>query len=148
MFDTEVYYKRQRALFTSPDIIGFMRTMSDNTQHFDSTHAAMPENKSPEISLTVTSRPSVSSRLWWELKWVDVDGKPHCVCAQDLQLLGWRAIVMHENARKAMLRIEKGADEDSKGFIYPEASRCPKCNEAMYKNKKEEAWCSNIYCPY
>jgi hypothetical protein len=148
MLDTEVYYKRQRALFVSPDIIQFMKAMSGNTQHFDNTHSAIPENDCPEISLTVTSRPSVASRLWYELRWIDVDGKPHFAAAQDLQLLGWRAVTMHENARKAMLRIEKGVDADSKGFIYPDAPMCQKCSAPMYKNKKEETWCSNIFCPY
>lgn len=148
MFDTMVYKKRRRAEFLSPSVIDFMKSMALNTQHFDSTHAGQTPDDHPDITLSVSYRGSVASGYWYVLKWVDVDGKPYRVEAQTVDLLGWRAITQHEEVRKNMLQVEKGACELTKGMIYPDCTHCESCRAPMYKNKKEEAWCSNIYCPY
>lgn len=144
MFDSIVYKKRQRNPMMSVNIMDFMKTMSRNSQRLNNE----VEEHYPDISLTICNRPSVSSGYWYTLTWIDEDGCRYIMQSQDMTLLGFRALVSHENVLKNILRASKGSDSESIGFIYPDAPRCDKCHTEMYKNKKEETWCSNIYCPY
>ena len=138
IFDSKVYARRQRNQFLSPSILAFMDTMSLNTQTKEHGQKLDEENDYPEITLTLSHRPNVSSRKWWLLKWVDQDGDIHCVEGQDLNLLGWRAVQRHEY----------GSDKKSRGTIKPQCNRCQKCGSPCYSNEIGNSWCSNIYCPY
>lgn len=149
MFDTNVYHKRRRNEFLSPSIMQFMKHMAVNEQQFHSHGQKLDEPiQHPDIKLTVSYRPSVASRFWYTLQWVDVDNKNHQVDAQDLDLLGWRAIQMHEDIAKEKLRFKYGTGKALQGIIHPDGVHCTSCGSRHYRNEEGQSWCSNIHCPY
>lgn len=148
MFDTNVYQRRRKNPYLSPGIIGFMKSMAVNKQTHEHSQQLTEKNDYPEIKLSICHRPSVSSSFWYTLEWVDLDGDKHMVDSQDLDLLGWRALQVHENVQNEMLVNKHGSDKQSRGMIHPDCTHCVKCGRRNYRNEKGDQWCSNIYCPY
>lgn len=86
-FESEVTARRNGNDFLKPDVWYLLKTIVSE--------------RDGEATVTVASRPSVSSRFWWTIRWPAEDGRPLSVSSERLELAAWRAIVIEEReARK------------------------------------------------
>lgn len=108
MFDSRVYELRNQIEFARPGLVQFMKTMalnepSEQTKE-QASHGAFEFFGG--VRLECGSRPDVSSRYWWTIEWIGVDGETYRVMAQDLDLALWRAIQKHRDTERRMRAAE------------------------------------------
>jgi hypothetical protein len=103
MFETDVYQARQITPWANINLEYFLRDLAR-----DSYDIPQP------VSLSVVSRPSVSSRFWWVITWMSIDGEERTMAAATLELCLWRAAVREKQLRdKAELRNVPGSEAGS-----------------------------------
>jgi hypothetical protein len=101
LFDSEVYIRRRATPFTEVNLTHLLAHLA-----VESPDGAVVNGQ--EVTLTVHYRGDVASRLWWTLKWWDVEGE-HVMCAQEFDLLLWRVATIvgqQEQREKEKRRIE------------------------------------------
>ncbi|SRR6266567_1075746 len=89
LFESEVYQARRAIPWAEIDLEYFLRDLAR-----DSYDVPQP------VSLSVISRPSVSSRFWWVLTWIGEDGEERTMAAATLELCLWRAAVREKQLRE------------------------------------------------
>lgn len=100
MFETDVYQARQVIPWAEIDLKYFLQCLAQDT-------GDMPQ----PVTLSVLSRPSVSTRLWWVLTWTGEDGEERTMAAATLELCLWRAAVREKQLRdKAERRDVQGSE--------------------------------------
>jgi|GEM_PF-1916977 hypothetical protein len=103
MFDSEVHIRRNATPCAQIDFARLLRRLA--------WHSANQKEK--QVQLTVSYRPSVSSRMWWELRYVGEDGEQRVHWSQDLDLLLWRVATSEaliEQKRKLKRKAPDQAD--------------------------------------
>lgn len=122
-FDTQVQNLRNRIPFVSPSLVLFIDTVIynrqdiiDNADRFDCLFSH------GEVVLSCRLRNDVKTNKWYELSWVESDGKRRIVSSQDFSLLMWRAIQTHLNVEE---------QENPKILPYID----PGCRECAFEGK-------------
>jgi hypothetical protein len=99
-FESDVYQARQEMPWAEIDLKYFLKILAQDT--YD-----VPQ----PVSLSVVSRPSVSTRFWWVLTWFGEDGEERTMAAATLELCLWRAAVREKQLRdKAERRNVPGSE--------------------------------------
>lgn len=124
-FDTEVYQKRRRNPYVSPNPEYIKR----DVQYYGDEYFFFGKDETANGSR-------------WICEFNGPDGQRIKVWSVEKELCLWRAIVALENRVGKLLQYKHG-----KGLIYPDAPICT-CGHPKYKNEEGETWCSNIYHPY
>jgi hypothetical protein len=81
-FESDVYQIQQIIPWAEINLEYFLKCLARDTED-------MPQ----PVTLSVLSRPSVSTRLWWVLTWVGEDGEERTIAAATLKLCLMRAAV-------------------------------------------------------
>lgn len=117
-FDTLVYNLRHKIPFVTPSLVTFIDTVIynrqdviDNADRFDTVFSRN------QVVLSCVLRNDVKTNKWYELSWVESDGKRRMVSSQEFSLLLWRAIQTHINVQE---------QENPKKHAYIDAE-CTEC---------------------
>lgn len=93
IFDTAVYNLRNSCPFALPQPMKFIEEKTRDGNR--------------PVTLCCWPRPSVASRLWWEITWTEANGETYHASAQEWPLAFWRAIQTHkQNQRRAELESQ------------------------------------------
>jgi hypothetical protein len=91
LFDSAVYQRRKQTPWARMALLAFAHEMAYNEQTHTSGGTKLDEPRPGHVTVTITYRHDVSSRFWYEIEWIDEEGRVCSTASQDFDLMLWRA---------------------------------------------------------